>query len=712
MASKSDEYRSYVLRLPVDASGIEDRSGLAALKAVFLTRGGVVAATGVKLDRSGQGVAEFKFERPLAGRVILGPPDAEDDEMEGLQTLSADVTARAWAKEPKLELRPLVVAPWYWHWWLRWCRTFTIHGRLTCPDGNPVPGAEVCAYDVDRFWWWCSQQKVGCATTDANGNFTITFRWCCGWWPWWWWRNRFWQIDPKVLAAIDKVIPRPVDPQPIPIPIPRPRPDPVPDIAVLQQVIAGDTGLVPGGEKIADPGKLDALRPALLKALPVSPEMQALRIWPWVPWHPWADCTPDIIFRATQDCGQGEVVVLDEDCGDARWNIPTTLNVSLVANSQACCAAPRPPECDEDGCIVLSHVCDDLVANIGGNVGAPAGAAPGYRSPSPAVPSQWAYGYDRPYGGRVPIKGACTDWIDYYGFEYSDDGGTTWAPLPPGTTGGVLRTYFDPVAVAFKHVAFNFTTVDGQWVVESLGHWEAAHGSQIWVGDYMRLINWDTAALIPDGTYRLRLRAFSETGGSLSDLGLPALCGTQHDNHVTVAIDNRLVGPGSGHPTSPSHPVPPGGVHIETLEPDTDFITISVGGTAVGPCGTIHRDAISATNPLVIDFLASDPDGHLALYTMRANWGENNGLNLLSAGTLSNVSADFIGPRYGKALLDGATKPQWKGGHMRLTITDGLAAFPEPCAYVLDLRAYKRTIVSCDDDFEFRNRSTMTLSVV
>ncbi len=700
----NDESGKFTLRVPVDASGIEDRSELKALKAVLVGKGGVVAATGVKLGRDGTGEAEFKLKKPMAGRVIIGPPDAEDDEMEGLQTLSVAVTSRAWAKERELVLKPLIVHPWYWRWWLIWCRTFTINGRLVCPDGSPVPGAEVCAFDVDRFWWWCSKQQIGCATTDANGNFSIKFRWCCGWWPWWWWRTRHWQIDPKVLQVIDKVVPR------VPELIPRPKPDPVPDLAVLKQFTVGEAGLTRPSERITDPGKLDALRPALLRALPVSPQLESLRIWPWYPWHPWADCTPDIIFRATQDCGQGAVVILDEDCGDARWNIPTTLDVTLVSTDEACCAQPRPPECEEDGCIVLSHVCDDLVANIGGNVGAQA-TPEGYRSPSPPAPSAWVYSYDRPYAGTVPIKGTCVDWIDYYAFEYSGDGGATWAALPPGSTGGVGRVYFDPGTVSFKSVMFNFATVDGKWVIETLDHWEIANGAQIWVGDYMRLINWQTAQLISDGVYQLRLRAYQETGGSLTDLGIPTLCGSQDDNGVIVAIDNRLVGPGSGHPTSPSHPVPPGGVHLETTEPDTDFISISVGGAPIGPCGSIDRDAISTASPLVIDFLAHDPDGHLALYTMQAVWGENNALNLLSAGTLSNIGADFIGPRYGGALLQGATAPKWEGGQLRLTITNGVAAFPEPCCYLLDLRAYKRTIVSCDDDYEHRNRSTMTLSV-
>ena len=49
-------------------------------------------------------------------------------------------------------------------------------------------------------------------------------------------------------------------------------------------------------------GKLDQVRAQLLEKLPASPELAALRIWPWWPWWPWWDCTPDIIFRVTQDC--------------------------------------------------------------------------------------------------------------------------------------------------------------------------------------------------------------------------------------------------------------------------------------------------------------------------------------------------------------------------------------------------------------------------
>lgn len=703
MISRAKRYDSYVLRVPMDATEIDDKSELKALKAVFVGKKGIVASSVVKLGKDGTGMAEFKLDAPLGGRVIVGPHDAKDEEMEGMQTLSVDVPARAWGNQSKLEIKPIIVTRWYWRLWLRWCRTFTIRGRLLCPDGNPVPGADVCAFDVDRFWWWCSKQQVGCATTDANGNFSISFRWCCGWWPWWWWQTRHWQIDPKVLSMIEKVTPEVLH-------IRKPKLDPRPSLAAFQQFTGNEIGLKRPAERIVDPAKLLGLRPQLVEKLPASPELQALKIWPWAPWNPWTDCTPDIIFRATQNCGNGEVVILDEDCSDARWNIPTTLDVTLVSTDEACCAGQRPPSCEEEGCIVLSHICDDVVDTVGGNVDAQAEPA-GYQNPSPASPSNSVHIYDRPYGGTIPVTGTCVDWIDYYAFEYSEDDGATWEPLPPGSTGGVSRTYFDPVTSSFPNVMFNFATVDGRWVIETLDHWEDTNGNQIWVGDFMQLINWQTSTLISDGVYHLRLRAYSETAGALTDLGIPTLCGSQNDNGIVVAVDNRFVGAGSGHPTTIDHPVPPGGVHIETTEPDTDFVSITVGSNAIGPCGSIDRSAITPASPLVIDFLANDPDGHLALYTMQALWGENNALNLLNAGTLTIVSADQIGPVYGAALNQGAMAPNWSGGTFRLTIDNGAAAFPEPCSYLLDLRAYKRTIVNCNDSNPYRNRSTMTLSV-
>jgi hypothetical protein len=86
-----------------------------------------------------------------------------------------------------------------------------------------------------------------------------------------------------------------------------------------------------------DPVILDTIRDKLLERIPLIPELECLRIWPWWPWRPWWDCTPDIIFRVTQDCELPGTVVVDEGFNDTRWNVPTTLDVTLVANDKACC---------------------------------------------------------------------------------------------------------------------------------------------------------------------------------------------------------------------------------------------------------------------------------------------------------------------------------------------------------------------------------------
>jgi hypothetical protein len=97
---------------------------------------------------------------------------------------------------------------------------------------------------------------------------------------------------------------------------------------------------------------------------------------------------------------------------------------------------------------------------------------------------------------------------------------------------------------------------------------------------------------------------------------------------------------------------------------------------------------------LEIDFMAHDPDGHLTAYSLRATYAENLAVNLLNrpSSTLTPLTAAQVGPTYGEALEQGATAPTWHGGTIRLTV-DLSEAFPEPCCYQLELRAWKRTVV-------------------
>jgi hypothetical protein len=150
----------YQVEVPLDASRIEGFKPDQAVKVLAQGAKGPLASALVKFDEKGYGVAKLSFAEPPGGiRVIVGPHNATEKELTGLQTIGVDVPARRWGKETTLKLPPILIADYYWWWWYKWCRTFTISGRVVCPDGSsPVVGATVCAFDVD-WWWWFSSSK-------------------------------------------------------------------------------------------------------------------------------------------------------------------------------------------------------------------------------------------------------------------------------------------------------------------------------------------------------------------------------------------------------------------------------------------------------------------------------------------------------------------------------------------------------------------------
>ena len=142
-----------------------------------------------------------------------------------------------------------------------------------------MPGATVCAYDVDWFWWWASKQLITGDTTDANGAFELKFKWCCGWWPWWWWKLRHWVLEPALVDRIGPVIQR--DPR-----LARITPGVEPSFSGFEALLT-ESGMPPEPTPAQlDPAALSAVRERLLKKLAPSPELERLRIWPWYPWHP------------------------------------------------------------------------------------------------------------------------------------------------------------------------------------------------------------------------------------------------------------------------------------------------------------------------------------------------------------------------------------------------------------------------------------------
>jgi hypothetical protein len=720
----------FSLHVPLDASGVKDFKPDKAVKVVALDSTGAAQEQLVRLSADGKGSASFSFAtRPGTVRVVVGPEDATATELQALQTISVSVSARAWQDSNPLTLSPIAISAYYWWWWLIWCRNFTIRGRVVCADGSAVPGAQVCAYDVDWWWWWVSEDLVGCATTDATGAFEIDVRRCCGWWPWWWWAQRIWRLEPLLVQRIVPLLQRTPA-------IPRiPRPDPAPDLAIFNEILTSSGGAavtaMAAGPKAVDPAAVTALRSRLLAALPASAELAQLRIWPWWPWEPWFDCDLDIIFKVTQNCSGQNTVIVNETIWDTRWDIPTTINVTLVANQEACCIKPctNPQDCPDGDCLVITDVCDDTVDLIGGNPGAPAAPA-GYLNPgTPTI-----YG-DRPYAGVVPIFGifGAAATADYYTFEYSPYPGATWNPVPPASMGGFICQFWGPALpagpVGWHNANFLPAVIDGHLVIESRAHFEtnndpASWGvTRFWDSSCERLLmNWNTDGLIPDGTYQLRVRSWSLVAGSLQNETVLPLCDTTNDNGVVVTLDNQLVTGPSGPPpwtNLDGYPCGPGTVHLCTIEPDTAFVAVRINGNPAAACANVDA---SMGGSLEIDFLAYDPDAHLAYYTLQALYGDSLVVNLLSVAgaTLSAGPATGPvpscgpqwGPDYGTALAQGAISPNWMGGVITLKIPDLHNAFPETCCYTLQLLAYKRTVVTCYDGFAQYNQSDFSLTVV
>jgi len=743
------------LEIPLDASGVEGFKPDLPIKVAVQDRKGALQSQQAKLDAKGTGKVAFTFSGdPGPLRVAVGPADATDEELFGLQTLQFEVPVRRWL-EPRLVLPPVRIPPYHWHWWRRWCRNFVVRGRVLCSDGRPVPGARVCAYDVDAWWWWSSRQLVGCDTTDATGSFEIAFRWCCGWWPWWWWRARVWELDPHLVEKIHPRLAR--DPVFRRIPLP----DPTPDLAIFEHllgedevaslnltrhavlpklaapatemkasgVLAADLSAAVQPRVAIDPAVMADLRDRLVARLPRLPELEQLHLWPWWPWQPWWDCTPDIVFRVTQDCNEPGTVIVDEGYGATRWNIPTSLDVTLLANRLACCLSDQDDE-PEGKCALLSNVCDNPINLIGGNPGA-AAAPVGYLSPG-AVSN---YG-DRPYGGRVLVQGQVGSAVDYYEFERSDDGGATWHDLPAASVGDIPRRYWIPTTNTFQAVPF-LTTVDARLVFESRQHYEATHDplswgvTRFWMADnYLSLLNWQTATPFLNGTYRLRVKGWELVAGHLANPQILPTCSVATPAGLVLRIDNRLEGAASGHPIGdPNHPCGTGTVHTCTLEPDTDFLGVRIvhadgsPPTPVGACGNVP---VSDADTLQVDFLAHDPEGHLAYYTLQATYGENLAVNLLSLPGVSLTPlgggpvppAAQVGPGYVNARsalappLGGAAAPIWRGGAIRLEVP-ARQAFPETCCYQLELRAHKRTIVGCNHSlWNHTNYSEFSFMVV
>jgi len=718
------EEKQFVLDVPLDGSLIGADADGQELRVVARHADGCLSSKTVRVQPGEHASVRFHFdESPGPLQLLVGPATATESDVVRHQTLSVDVRGRQWSDTSRVSLEPIALTPYYWWWWLDWCRPFVITGKVVCADGSPVPGATVCAYDIDWWFWWTSTQQIGpCATTQLDGTFEIDFTWCCGLWPWWWWLDRVWEIDSDLITRVGGVLEQ--DPR-----INLGRVDSKPSLAAFSELL-GPTAANRGPLVPDDHAHLETVRSTLAAKLPGSAELSALGVWPWAPWRPWWDCNPDVIFKVTQDCTAPGTVLLDEGIGDVRVNIGTSTQVTLVANELACCVQTCPTHpCHEGQCIDVFDVCLIAINDIGGNPGSPPAtptALTGYASPGSG---------DRAFGGTVKVHNEnIMTGVDYYEVQYFD--GTAWSGLPPGAAENFYRTWLEPApwpavwpsgAVPFpftNRVVAGSSPVATVMVVESREHYEASPGlpgAAVWTSPNASLVIPIDSSRFSDGTYKFRVVAWREAAGG-EVAGPPVIPGANYttlggevlpvcdlpdaklqDNGWVLHFNNRLdPDPGAILPCGS------GSTHACVTQPNTNIISVKIDGVPVSVCGT----AAAATGTLEVEFLAEDVTGNLSSFSLKAVYGNSLSVDLLAPGpgrTLSVVSGlGYPGPTYAEAVTQGAPRPVWKGGRMLLTMP-AHEAFPVPCCYDLELEASCRTIVSCNGDYG--NRSDFTVGV-
>lgn len=751
---KQEEYR---LTVTLDVSDVEELREKRSqdLHVVGRLTDDTLQTVPVELGEA-EGTAELTFdEEPGAVGVYVGPTDVTPEELVKTQTLTENIPAQRWVETPEIDLDPIRIPPYYWDWWLRWCRTFTVRGKLTCPDGSPVPGATVCAKDVDSWFVWQSTQQVGCDTTDLDGTFAIEFRWCCGFWPWWWWQHRTWRLDDGLVERIEAAT-RDVPELSLAEGGHRP------GLTVFDDLL--EDAPVPVDEPVAElgPDRLERIRTDLVEQLPGAPELRDLGVWPWAPWQPWYDCRPDLIFEATQDGS----VVLDQDVGDAMWNVSTSENVTLVANSEAICGGDpmcKEPPCPGGECVTVTDVCDVAINRIGGNLGAnpsPAGYANAVATVGPGGTT-----VDRPFAGRVFLtrSPATIENIDYVELEYHD--GSSWTPVTRDGLGDFRIGYIHSTggSITFPAARFDVTDIDGTWVVPTRERYEDTHpplwhaekirnglaGSPdaVWRGSHQNRLFAIDSTHFADGTYRFRLQGYEDVAPGddveLEERGVVQRCLDDEDDEddqddqdspveVVLTFDNRKNVPVSSHP----HKTSPAGsgsatVHRPYVEPDTSIEAVRLTDADGNPVDVPEDEegecpSVEMTDGfLEIDFIARDPVGpdnpvgHLSHYTLHATYGRSNTRNLLSQPSCAitprvpgSAYTGYQNPdgtaTYGRAVDDGASRPNWEGGEYTLRVKVD-EAFPKACCYQLVLKARKRTIANCHTGWPHRNRSEYSI---
>jgi hypothetical protein len=704
------------ITIPVNAQAVPEQQRTQTQVRVAIKCGAKIDSKVVSVT-GGQAEAQFDVDGNGPVTIAVGPEATSAADLFNKATPTMTVSPAMIGGGPTYTARPIVITEPIWRLWLIWCRSFTISGYVFGPDGNPVPSAEVTAYNVDWFWWWSSASQVGTAVTDPTGHFTITFEWCCGWLPWYWWELRDWRLNPVLVEKITPVLA--LKPQ-LQVSAPQvlpalgftelnPQPRSAKAVSAQSRIVATPIEL--------NPTTLPALREKLLASLPAVPEFERFCLWPWCPWWPWLDCDPNIIFKVTQSCGGLSNVILQETVWQARDDVPTSLDVTLTANADACTLPPAPGQPEGD-CFLFTFACDVPASDIGLTCDA--------TTPNSLSGLAYAGSSDRPFTGSVSLFGqfGTAAQADYYEITYrprqpctSPPSTVAFLPVPPAAFQAFQRIYFDatqpypnqwfypsftPQSKTVSGGTSTVTVYESRQFFEQQNtpppNWGDVMNGRSWTGNVDEIAVIDTNGFFADGAYEFQVVGYTANAdGTVTKVGPLAGCGEPGPGGVNNNNDFALY---FVNPTEPTETNPDAAI---------TSLTFTVNGVSqtLSACGILTVPKGESITQLTIDFTASDAEGFLDQYDFTLQWGTGSPVTIgatpvspppAGSGSLSGAAGTQVGPSYAQAIGQGAARPYWFGGQYTLTIPDATSLFPQSCAYELQLNVYKRNIVDCDQD--------------
>lgn len=727
----------YTLRSTLDLSQVKDLKRDEPLRVAAVRDGRVLGSRLVDLAKAralDKLVVDVPFdlpprESPAGVELRVGPeaPEAILPHYDALALRPTREQITALKPNAVLDLGKQRISDAIYLGWWRNCHRYTLTGRLvrqvargTSVCNEPVPGAVVEAYDVDRFFFWLRKTLITTATTDADGFFTMTFRWCC--WRWWFYPYLGWYIDQPqwdqlrdLLGRFRQLVPN------VPIPIDPNPPDPQALLRLAKTLDAfdphgaGNISLLPGGvltseiarptENVSRAGSL--LRPALKLTAEANKVLADIRaFYPWWWWRG-TDCFPDILFRATQ-AAAGGVVIYDEPYSATRWEVTPSSSPIDVGNLRASDEALSVDICQDDipegDCFKFTDVGTVQVPQIGSV--ATGGALAGYAFPG---------SLDEPFGGTVDLYGRFglvtitnpASFVDYYKIQVAPWGGdptnlptdAAYSDVPYARLGRLGRHYWGVVNTPTPHtdwIPYDFGPEPGAGpkqglyrTVESFQReFEAANGGPPgawgWIWTAAQWIATIDTSYLPNGLAVLRLVGYREAGGTLTSrvmLNCTLATEEQSVELLPLTLDNT---------------------------PLTDVTIVGLDINSVPyPSAVCQELPLKAGDVVTIHFRANDPRNHLRDFSLAELHRLGCSSSLLNSSLAGEPSSTVGVSNYAAyiAAVGSAARPFWNGGSYKVDVTVGAPPpvsagcndcgydrlqFPFSGAYDIRLNAWKR----------------------